>query len=206
LAEDVRAGQARVRFEATWLGPLELPRGAEPLALAIGALDGAGLCPVLGDGLAAGNAAMVVEGRLFLTPSGRRPGPLQPDRLVELVDFDPLTWSARYRSREPESRPTSDAPLYHAILREAAASWPTPPTVALHGHALETPAHAARLGAPIADEETEFSTPEDRQALLALVRRAPWPEQDLWIRRGHGFFLVGRDLDATLARALTLAA
>lgn len=205
MAEVVSAGQARVRFLGEWLGPLDLPRGATPLASAIGALDAAGLCPVLGDGLAAGNAAMVIEGRLFLTPSGRRPGPLDPDRLVELIDFDPLTWSARYRSGDPETRPTSDTPLYHAILREAATAWPRPPTLALHGHALETPEDAARLGAPIGEEETEFSTPEDRLALLALVRRAPWPETDLWIRRGHGFFLVGTDLDTTLARALKLA-
>lgn len=208
MAEVVRVGEARVRYAPTRLGEVVVPPLARGLATAIGALDAAGLCPVLDDGFAGGNGAVVVSGRLFLTPSGRRPGPLDPEELVELASFDPSTWSAAYRGREG-LRPTSDAPLYDAILREAAQGWArlpgvTPPSVALHGHALESEREAARIGAPISSEETEFSTPEDRAALIDLVRRFPWPAHRVWIRRGHGFFVVGTEIEETLAHALSL--
>lgn len=205
MSEDV-TNRARVLFSTAWLGPVELPVAVRALADAIGALDRSGLCPVLDDGLAGGNAAMVFEGRLFVTPSGRTPGALDPDRIVEVLSFDPRAWSAQYRAADASIRPTSDTPLYDAILREAASRWDAPPTVALHGHALEGPEDARRLGVAIADEETEFSTPEDRAALSALVKRAPWPEHRMWIRRGHGFFAVGHAVDEAtryvLARAM----
>jgi len=201
MSEDV-TGRARVLFQTEWLGAVELPEVVRALAGAIDALDRSGLCPVLGDGLAGGNAAMVIEGRLFVTPSGRTPGALDPNRIVEVVSFDPVSWSARYRSMNASIRPTSDTPLYDAILREAASGWDAPPTVALHGHALDGPEDARRLGVAIAEEATDFSTPEDRAALAGLVKRAPWPEHRMWIRRGHGFFVVGREIEETTQYAL----
>ncbi len=204
MSEDVR-GRARVLFRTEWLGAVELPEGATELARAIDALDRSGLCPVLDDGLAGGNAAVVIEGRLFVTPSGRVPGALDPTRVVEVVSFDPQAWCAGYRSSDPSIRPTSDTPLYDAILRELAIGWPDAPTVALHGHALDAPADAARLGVPISEEETAFSTPEDRAALTHLASRHPWPEHRMWIRRGHGFFVVGNAIEETTRYALSRA-
>lgn len=204
MSEDVR-GRARVLFRTEWLGGIELPDAARALAGAIDALDRSGLCPVLDDGLAGGNAAVVIEGRLFVTPSGRVPGALDPGRIVEVVSFDPEAWTAGYRSSDPSIRPTSDTPLYDGILRELAATWRDAPTVALHGHALDAPHDAERLGVPISEEETAFSTPEDRAALTHLASQHPWPEHRMWIRRGHGFFVVGSELEETTGYALARA-
>jgi len=43
----------------------------------------------------------------------------------------------------------------------------------------------------------------DRAALAGLVKRAPWPEHRMWIRRGHGFFVVGREIEETTQYAFS---
>ncbi len=189
----------RVKFELRRLGaPSEGLRPLrEALAQALGALERAGCCPVLDDGLAAGNGAVrTPEGTLLVSRSGRTPGGIEVDDVVELVAFDPTAWVATYRSLSPAARPTSDAPLHWAALVEAPArlGWTEPPTASLHGHVLETSRAAAELGLPISIEATSFSTPPDREALLELLARAPWPDHRTVIRRDHGFFTLGADL------------
>lgn len=208
MAEVIGDGP-RVKFRTVWEGPRGPRAGpAARLARAVGAMEAAGCCPILDDGRAAGNGAVRLEGGgLLVSPSGRRAGERTDVAMVELVAFDPASWSARYRSRGPETRPTSDAALYWAALVEAPArfGWPEAPRAALHGHVLDTERAAAALGLPMGPEETLFSTPEDRAALLALLARAPYPEHRTVVRRGHGFFTLGPDLDAVEAAVRGLA-
>lgn len=167
----------------------------------------AGCCPTLDDGLAAGNGALLVDGSLLVSRSGRRPGECGPADIVCLQDFDPAGWVGTYASDDDAHRPTSDAPLYWASLVEAPTrfGWARRPTAALHGHVLQTEAAARTLKLPLSHDATVFSTPPDRRALLELMSRAPFPQHDAWIRRGHGFFAVGDDLDAARSRVRALA-
>lgn len=188
----------RVKFGLCRIGSLDpgLQPLARELADAILRMEAAGCCPVLDDGLAAGNGAVLTPGRTVLvSPSGRRPGDFDPDTVVELVGFDVERWEATYRSAAPDLQPTSDAPLHWTALHATEAlGWPLSPGASLHGHVLETSRAALELGLPISEEATLFSTPEDRGALLDLLRRAPWPEHPTVIRRDHGFFTLGADL------------
>ncbi|MEM6925379.1 MAG: hypothetical protein AAF602_00510, partial [Myxococcota bacterium] len=61
------------------------------------------------------------------------------------------------------------------------------------------------LDLPLSAEATLFSTPADRQALLALLARAPYPAHRTVIRRDHGFFTLGPDLATTRASVDDLA-
>lgn len=71
------------------------------------------------------------------------------------------------------------------------------PCVAVHGQAL---AHgdgleaAQRAGMPVSHDETLFSTPEDLAALEELFVRHPYPAHRCYIRRGHGFLLLARNV------------
>lgn len=189
----------RVKFAATHVGafPSHLRSTASALCAAVLRMEAAGCCPVLDDGLVAGNGAVAANHGLLVTRSGRRAGECSPSDVVFLERFDPSTWSAVYRSDDPTRRPTSDAALYWLTIVEAATrlDWSTRPVAALHGHVLETERAARALDLPLSSEPTLFSTPADRRALLELLARAPHPRHHAWIRRGHGFFVVGSSLD-----------
>ena len=43
-------------------------------------------------------------------------------------------------------------------------------------------------------EETLFSTQEDSQALLNLMEKFPYPQHKVYIRKGHGFIVLGKDM------------
>lgn len=200
----------RVKFDAVEAGPFppRLEAAANALARAVSDMEAAGCCPVLDDGLAAGNGAMRTDGELLVTRSGRLPGECSASDVVHLEHFDSNAWSATYRPRNASHRPTSDSPLYWLALMEAPQlfEWTATPTVALHGHVLETERAARALQVPISLERTEFSTPPDREALRALMGAAPFPEHTVWIRRGHGFFILERGVDAALRRMADVAA
>lgn len=209
MAETV-GEEPRVKFEAVREGPLPAGLEAEAAALAeaLAAMEAAGCCPVLDDGLAAGNGALrLSDGSLLLSPSGRRSGGWDPGAAIQLLDFDAASWRARYRSRDLDRRPTSDAPLHWAALVEAPLrfGWARAPGASLHGHILETARAAELLGVPLSAEATRFSTPPDRAALLALLERAPFPAHRTVIRRDHGFFTLGRDLAEARATVRDLA-
>lgn len=176
--------------------------------MALETLETVGCCPVLDDGLAAGNGATrTAEGTLLVSRSGRVPGTFDPDDIVELVQFDADAWVATYRSRDESSRPTSDAPLHWAALLEAPAryGWSAVPRASLHGHVLETTRAAEALGLPISSEATLFSTPPDRAALLDLLGRAPYPDHPTVIRRDHGFFALAPNLGSARTLVVDLA-
>jgi len=50
------------------------------------------------------------------------------------------------------------------------------------------------MGLPISEHATLFSTPPDLQELEALLAGHPFPQQRCFIRRGHGFFILGEDV------------
>lgn len=206
MAEIIGLGP-RVKFRADYRGASEPWPDAVDLARAIHALEANGCCPVLDDGLSAGNAAMRRGDRLLTTPSGRRPGSADPLDLVEIEAFDHERWAVTYRAKTPMLRPTSDTPLHWAVLMEPGASRGSDatPLVSLHGHVLATRAAAEALDLPSSDEETVFSTPEDRAAMVRLLQAHPYPRHRAWIRAGHGFVVAGRELDETLAFTLALA-
>jgi hypothetical protein len=88
-------------------------------------------------------------------------------------------------------KPSSDTPLlYTALCDGMQFGFSRLPRVALHGHACATPADAAAIGAPISCDETLFSTPEDLEALTAMFRTHPYPKHRVFIRKGHGFFIL----------------
>jgi hypothetical protein len=88
--------------------------------------------------------------------------------------------SGRARPRRSCLAPRCDAP--HALASPPAAA-PHPPAGL---------AAAQQLGLPISDHETLFSTPEDLDALEALFLAFPYPQHRLYVRKGHGFFLLGQ--------------
>jgi len=195
--ERVREGEARVKFEAVRLGALSRAPTAEGHALceAIQWMAETGLSPMLEDGAFAGNGAVLEDGVLYVSPSGRKTAALLPDDLIEVVSFDATAWRMTFRSMDPNAKPTSDSPLHFAILRES-----TRASCSLHGHVLTNNEDAARTQLPISDDATEFSTPADREGLLALIRAHPHPQHDAWIRRDHGVFVIGETISGTRAR------
>jgi len=198
MAEIVEAG-VRVRFALEYDGPIWQSNGleAEQLAKTVTELDALGCCPVLNDGFAAGNAAVrTAEGKLLVTPSGRTPGALSSDDLIEIVDVQLPAWRVRYRARSASLRPTSDTMLHVAVLERA---WTHPtPNASLHGHVLDDENDALLLGLPCSPEETLFSTRADFEATVTLLRGAPYPHHHAWIRKGHGFIAAHDDLASAL--------
>lgn len=206
VAETVGEGP-RVKFRAEYRGSREDWACAADLVRVMRALEVHGCCPVLDDGLAAGNAAIRRGHTMLTTPSGRVPGAVDARDLVEVESVDLMQWSVGYRARTAAQRPSSDTPLHWAILMDpgAAPHAHQGPLVSLHGHVLHTEAAAEALSIPSSDAETLFSTPEDRAAMVALLRAHPYPRERAWIRAGHGFVVAGADLEETLAFTLDLA-
>ena len=60
---------------------------------------------------------------------------------------------------------------------------------------------ARAAGVPISERETLFSTPDDLEELEALFGRFPYPDHQVYVRRGHGFFVLADDV-AGAARAV----
>ena len=58
---------------------------------------------------------------------------------------------------------------------------------------------AARLGLPISERATLFSTPEDLSELEELFREAPYPAHRCYVRRGHGFMLLAQSVAGAAA-------
>ena len=164
-------------------------------------LETLNVIPILNDGLVGGNCAMRIDnsgGAFFVSKSGKAPhAVLLPQDFVLVTDFDRSTWTATYRSAHKDIKPSSDAPLHAAALAQDSThryDWPQTPLVAVHGHALaEGPQleAAKEAGLPISQKETLFSTPDDLAALEALFVSHRYPEHKCYIRRHHGFFILG---------------
>jgi len=212
------AGLFRVKFSALWKGSVAdflrdnpdvqnaYHKTMSELADAVQLLELSGAAPVAEeDGKVAGNVAarMVINGLDFLVVSktGKLPGPPLSieDEFCIVTGFDREEWSLEYYAKDSSTLPTSDSPLHHAVLHAAAEfHWDETPLVSLHGHALETADEAERLGFPCSVEETSESTPDDMYALLSLLKENPFPQHKVFIRKGHGFNVLGKTTSETV--------
>lgn len=175
------------------------------MANAMSLMEQAGATPILPDGKVSGNAAVrIVENNdldfLIVSRSGKVAGRRMGESdICIVVNFDSIRWSADYFSVSDETLPTSDTPLHYAALHAFQAfDWTEAPSATLHGHALETEEAAVRLNLPCSPAETLFSTPEDSDALIKLLRAYPYPQHKVFIRKGHGFIILGTGLADTL--------
>jgi len=205
------AGVARVKYSSTWKGSVAdflhdngsvrdaYYKTTSELADALQLLEQSGAAPVAEDGKVAGNVAtrIVADGLDFLvvSKSGRLSGQAASveDDFCIVTEFDPVQWSLTYYANDSSTLPTSDAPLHHAALHTSREfHWDETPYVALHGHALETADKAEELGLPCSAKETLFSTPEDMRELLLLLKEYPFPLHRIFVRKGHGFIVLGK--------------
>ena len=190
-------GANRVKFRLEWRGLLANDIDWSGLSKSLRILGEIGCAPVGGDGGRAGNVALRTKEGLIVSRSNRDNLVLKQEDFVEIVDFSRAEWKVRYRSMRQEIIPTSDTPLYWLALIEMPhkMGWSHCPQVAIHGHALEMEDAATKLGIPISRKETEFSTPEDYEALSELLSSYPYPENKIFIRKGHGFFILGEGIE-----------
>lgn len=171
-------------------------------------LEDIGIIPILNDGLVAGNCSMafdqsplegVGDSVLYVSPSGKPKGCLlRPDDFIRVTNFNREDWSVSFSSRSDDKEPTSDTPLhYSGLIDWREHGFQNRPCVSIHGHALATGSglEAAKdAGIPISDKETLFSTKADLDALEKLFKEHPFPGTSCYIRRGHGFILLAKDI------------
>lgn len=186
--ESLLNGRPRIKFDAVWTGVVDLSPWSHELQLLswlLRRLEEMNAAPVLPDGLVGGNGAWRVSPTLLLvTPSGKKKGHvLREEDFVLVTHFDDKLWRCEYRSSSSRVRPSSDTPLlWMASLLKKKLPW------IVHGHGLHSEDDALALACPISSEETLFSTPQDANALLTLARN--YCNENLFLRRGHGFFLM----------------
>lgn len=198
-------GGQRIKFQLERLGRdknahlrwREIAKALEELEKIVGP-------PYLIDGKKVGNIAIRLDDGILVSRSGRGAAPLTAEDFVRVVHFDDVHWRAQYWSSREDVEPTSDTPLYWAALVEIPKrlQWSRQPSAGLHGHALEKDDIARRLGIPIFDVEAEFSTPEDQAAFANLVYKYPYPANKIFIRKGHGFFILGDSVQEGLCLAV----
>ncbi|CAH1789157.1 unnamed protein product [Owenia fusiformis] len=216
-AEDksLRSGEARVKFAVKfkstiqqYLTPAQRSTQRDlcaSLAKALWEIEESGAAPVAPDGKVGGNGAVLFNNNgkteLLISKSGKDAGKLMDvDLDVCLVtDFNREKWSADFCSESESVLPSSDTPLHHtALINTMKFDWSEHPTAALHGHAIADEASAKKLDIPISTEETLFSTPADSDALMNLIREYPYPAYKIYIRKGHGFVIMGKDVQETI--------
>ena len=156
-------------------------------------IDGAS--PILADGKVGGNGCIVLDSGIVVTKSGKmKDAGHNPEDFVHVSSFSDSTWCCDYHSINSSILPTSDTPLYWKCLIEAPGlfNWAKCPKVSIHGHFLPSQEILTRLRIPIADVETVFSTREDADAMMELLCTYPYPEYKIFVRRGHGFFVLAQ--------------
>jgi hypothetical protein len=198
-------GGVRIKFATIFEAGLvflseEMKVGAMALADALEEVEKEGAAPVAPDGKVGGNGAMYFPGvGLLVSKSGKQAGVRMTfDDFVLVTDFDERGWGATYRATNKSVRPSSDTPLLWAALANDLVidgGVSKGRVVGLHGHALATVEDAARIDAPISHAETMFSTREDVDALVLLMKEHPIAP--VLLRRGHGFFILAATVGET---------
>ncbi len=163
--------------------------------------------PVMPDGKVGGNGSCALQTpptgcrtQIIVSKTGKLAGRMTvPDDLCIMDNFDNESWSGDFYSVSENVCPMSDAPLHFMMLNlRQKFEWPRYPKAALHGHALETTEKAAVANIPCSEEETLFSTPADTEALVDLIEQFPYPENNVYIRKNHGFFILGETVSDML--------
>ncbi|CAG8501224.1 3336_t:CDS:2 [Paraglomus brasilianum] len=174
------------------------------LSEALNILEDNGAAPVLPDGRVGGNACAVVPtsfslslpAALLTTKSGKlaRANLLKSD-IAYVNKFDTNSWQCEYYSSSENIKPTSDTSLYWACLIRAPDmfQWSEKPGFAMHGHVVGDDDICEKLGIPVSEKETRFSTREDMDAMMSLLSKWSYPQFKVFVRRGHGFFILGKD-------------
>ena len=167
-------------------------------------MEKGGAAPVMYDGKVGGNGSCLlsVNGKelLIVSKTGKLSGKMNiyQDFCV-IENFNRNTWTAEYYSANRNIRPTSDSPMHYAALHlKKKFDWSGYPSAALHGHALETEEKAAEAKIPCSKEETLFSTPPDTEALIGLMQKYPYPSNKIYVRKNHGFFILGESIGDTV--------
>ena len=210
-------GGARVKFEARRRGTVEdfiRSSGCEEfyhtatveLADALTRMQEVGATPILPDGKVGGNACCrlsLSKGIDFLvvSKSGKYAGQaIDADNDFCIVtDFNVEQWSVEFYSNSDETLPSSDTPLHYFALHAAEKfNWTEVPFVTLHGHAIETEEAASLLHIPCSVVETLFSTPDDSHELMNLLHQFPYPQHKIFVRKGHGFIILGKRMTDAL--------
>ncbi len=197
----------RIKFKLTWAGKWSCTsKQSHELTQALKNLKNCGYAQKMSDGAFTGNLALRVEDQLIISRSRRMGGALELEDFVKVLFFDNKKWEAQYMSIREEIEPSSDTPLYWKSLIEIPVKfgWKKAPVAAIHGHAFESELDAIRLGVPISDKLTEFCTPKDSAALEELLKKYPYPYHKVFIRKGHGFFILGSSISELNSIALGL--
>ena len=211
--EEITEDRPRIKFKADWVGPIDpqsitvgFKEELDRLASLQNKLESIGVIPILNDGLLGGNCALrpsheKCNQTIFVSKSGKQPHKaMTGEDFVKIVSFDRNDWSVKYESVSDSNRPSSDTPLHMAALQASNVhyGWSQEPRVVVHGHALAEGRGlqvAVNAGLPVSTSITLFSTPEDLRALEDLLIKHPYPHYRCYIRRGHGFFLLAKDID-----------
>lgn len=157
------------------------------------------------DGGVGGNLAVRYGRGILISKSGKAPGRrMTEEDFVYVVDFDVMKWHAYYASAREEIRPSSDTPVHWAVLVKVPleCGWKEAPAASVHGHALADGGAAVRLEIPVSPQATLFSTSADMQAVCGMLRRHPYPEHRIWIRKHHGFVAAGKSPTEALNTSL----
>eukprot|EP00667_Euglena_gracilis_P018643 EG_transcript_19845 len=216
-AAQLAMGGPRIKYGAVRAGPSPAFLGDErlwrPLSDALHLLEQLGAAPVLPDGKVGGNLAALTpaeapvdESGIIVSRSGKEAGKMSlANDFTVVKGFNAETWTGTFLSHSEDAKPSSDTPLLWHALKVAPGrfGWPQQPQVALHGHSFETKQEAEQLGLPVSATETLFSTPEDTAALMELFESFHYPEHRIFIRQGHGFFILAPSI-AAACEELTL--
>ena len=205
----------RVKFKKVRLGSIQdaarrssskdqINSVSETLADALWEMESLGLTPVVSDGKVGGNGAVLLklERKIFLvvSKSGKLPGRMDPRKDICLISsFSEADWSVEYFSELEDTEPTSDTPLHWlALVGTKSFDWTHKPVWSLHGHAFESEEQAKLLYLPISKKLTLFSTLEDSNALKDLFLENCYPDNTVFVRKGHGFLCLGQTCSEAL--------
>ncbi|CAG8800411.1 44335_t:CDS:2, partial [Gigaspora margarita] len=181
---------------------LQYRADASKLSQSIKIMEQDGVAPILPDGKTGGNACCVLEPpfsnnkSLLVSKSGKHSNsPLLITDVCFIHSFDLQNWSCEFSSSSEDIRPSSDTPLYWACLIAAPEKfqWKLKPSFAMHGHASANDQDCIKWNIPVSDKETRFSTREDVQEMLSLLEKWPYPENKVFLRKKHGFFILGQN-------------
>eukprot|EP01095_Lingulamoeba_sp_RSL-Kostka_P008703 TRINITY_DN2952_c1_g1_i1.p1 TRINITY_DN2952_c1_g1~~TRINITY_DN2952_c1_g1_i1.p1 ORF type:complete len:283 (+),score=63.08 TRINITY_DN2952_c1_g1_i1:581-1429(+) len=222
--ESLKEGFPRVKYETKRIGSVdgflekinnveELKGLCSQLSEYLFLFEKYKLAPILADEKVGGNGGVLFtpkykdknnglpERLLIVSKSGKEPyKPLKLDEgdFVIVRDFDFNRWSACYYSKDITQKPTSDCPLIELSLRTEIKSWnKETPIICLHGHLINNEKQAEELNIPISKTETMCSTREDYNELKILLNDYPFPKNQLYIRKHHGFWLLADSFEKT---------
>ncbi|CAG8692371.1 581_t:CDS:2, partial [Dentiscutata erythropus] len=151
---------------------------ASKLSQSIKIMEQDGVAPILPDGKTGGNACCILElpfsnnKSLLVSKSGKFSNfPLLTTDVCFIHSFDLQNWSCEFSSSFEDIKPS----------------------FAMHGHASANDRDCVKWNIPVSDKETRFSTREDVQEMLNLLEKWPYPEYKVFLRKKHGFFILGQN-------------